>query len=55
MHDGHHQSIAVQIDGNAQVHVVVNDQLVVTDRGIEMRKAANRLDGREGDKGQVRE
>ena len=36
----HEQALVVEVDGDAEVDVVVHDQLVVADAGVEVRELA---------------
>ena len=49
------QSVGVKVHGDTQVDVVMDDQLVPADRGVEVRKRLQRLEGGDGDERQVRE
>ena len=55
LHDGHDESLVVEVDGEAQVELMVHDQRVVADRGVEMRPLVQRLDRGPGHEGQVGE
>ena len=49
------QALVVEVDGDAQVELVVDDQRVVADRGVEVRPLVQRLDRGPGDEGEVGE
>ena len=49
------QPLVVEVDGDAQVDLVVHDQRVVAHRGVEVRELVQRLDHGPGDEGQVGE
>ena len=53
--DGHDQPLVVEVDGDAEVHLVVEDQGLVAHRGVEVRVVPQRLDRRPRDEGQVGE
>ena len=42
--DRHHQALEVEVDGDAEVHVVVHDQLVVAERRVDLGELADRVD-----------
>jgi hypothetical protein len=49
------QALEVDVDGDAEVHVVVDDQLAVADRGVDVGEVADGVDQGPGDEGQVGE
>ncbi len=55
MNDGHQQGLEVDVDGDPQVDVVVDDELVVADRGVDVRELGDGVDGRPSDERQIGE
>ena len=53
VHDRHDEAFEVEVDGDAEVHVVVQDQFVVADRRVDVRELADRIDDRAGDERDV--
>ena len=49
------QTLVVEVDGDAEIDVVVDDELVVADAGVEVRELGQPVDDRPGDERQVRE
>ena len=49
------QALVVEVDGDPEVDVVVDDEGVVAHRGVEVGEFGQRLDRRPGDEGQVGE
>ena len=52
---GRQQTLVVEVDGDAEIDVVVDDELVVADAGVEVRELGQPVDDRPGDERQVRE
>ena len=55
VHDRHDEPSLVEVDGNPEVDVAVDDERVVADRGVQLRVVAKRLDHGPGDEGKVGE
>ena len=49
------QALEVEVDGDAEVDVAVDDQLVVADRRVDVRELADGVDDGAGDERQVGE
>src|SRR5439155_15026391 len=54
-HDGHDQTLVIEIDGDAEVHVVVHQELAVTDRRVHVRVRGDRVDDRAGHEWEIAE
>ena len=48
-HHRDQQALVVEVDGDADVDVVVHDELVVADAGVEVRELGERVDDGPGD------
>ena len=46
--DGHHQPLEVEVDGDAEVNVAVDDEVVADDRRVQSWKLGERVDDRTG-------
>jgi hypothetical protein len=53
--DGHHQPLEVEVDGDAEVDVVVHDQLVLAEAGVHLGVLPDGVDHRPADEREVRE
>ena len=47
--DRRQQTLVLEVDGDAEVDVVVHDERVVDDAGVEVRELGERVDDRPGD------
>ena len=53
--DRHHQALEVEVDGDAEVDVVVHDQLVLAERRVHFGVVADGVDDRARDEREIRE
>ena len=54
-HDGHDQTLVIEVDGDAEVHVGVHQELAVTDRRVHVRVRGDGVDDRAGHEREVAE